>query len=221
MEILLTEDGSHTLFNEQFNEIYHSRRGALAESQHVYIKNGFKYFNQPQVNIFEVGFGTGLNAFLTLCGAEENNIEANYTGIELWPVAADLVEKLNFTELLNENKYSTYFKKLHEVSWNEAHKISPNFTLQKVQASLFEYTLPANNFHLIYFDAFGPAKQPEMWEVPVMQQMYDSLMPGGILVTYCSKSVFRKALEQVGFKVEKPAGPLGKREMVRAIKPVK
>jgi tRNA U34 5-methylaminomethyl-2-thiouridine-forming methyltransferase MnmC len=220
MEIILTEDGSHTIFNERFNEIYHSRRGALGESQHVYIRNGFKYFNQPQLSIFEVGFGTGLNAFLTLCEAEQYGVKVDYTSIELYPVDLDLITKLNFTELLKGNKYNDYFNTLHEVDWKTTHQISSNFTLQKVQESLFDYQLPANHFDLIYFDAFGPATQPEMWQAPLLQKMYDTLTPGGILVTYCSKSVFRRALEQVGFTVQKPSGPWGKREMVRAIKPI-
>ncbi|HWB63185.1 MAG TPA: tRNA (5-methylaminomethyl-2-thiouridine)(34)-methyltransferase MnmD [Chitinophagales bacterium] len=221
MQIITTSDGSHTLFSEQFNEIYHSRHGAIQESQHVFIKNGFDYLLQQgvtELSIFEVGFGTGLNAWLTLMEAAKAGLPVTYHTIELYPVSIDLIKELNYPALIENEKYRPPFHSMHLCTWDEEHEITPFFKFKKINASLLNYTLPIANCQLIYFDAFAPEHQPEMWTAEIMQKMYDILQPGGTLVSYCSKSLFQRALKQAGFSIEKLPGPPGKREMVRAIK---
>jgi len=221
MQIITTNDGSHTLYSPQFNEIYHSRHGAIPESKHVFIQHGLQHLIDKgfaEINIFEVGFGTGLNAILTLMVAQKAGVNINYQTIELYPVPMDVIKELNYPVLLENEKYRPPYHSMHLCTWNEQHSITPSFQFKKIQGSLFNSQLPTHFCHLIYFDAFAPEHQPEMWTPEVMQLMYNTLVPGGILVSYCSKSLFRRALMQVGFLVEKPPGPIGKREMVRALK---
>lgn len=221
MEIIKTGDGSHTLYSPQFNEIYHSRHGAVEESKHVFIKNGLQYLVEQgykEVRLFEVGFGTGLNAILTLVAAEEMDIKVHYETIELYPVPIAMVRELNYAALLHSEKYSAIYDSLHTSSWDAAHEIIPGFTFKKIHASLLDSQLTTDNFQLIYFDAFGPTHQAEMWTVDVMHKLYSVTAENGVLVCYSSKSAFRRALQDAGFVVSKPRGPHGKREMVRAEK---
>ena len=223
VQIITTEDGSHTIFSEQFNEIYHSTHGAIQESRHVFIESGLRYVQSHQttkepLHIFEVGFGTGLNALLTLIEAEKTGQQIRYETIEAFPVSLDLVKELNYTALLENKKYRVPFHSMHLSTWNEDHNITPNFTFKKIRDSLINCKLQTENCKLIYFDAFAPQIQPEMWTVEIMQKMYDMLEPGGILVSYCSKVSFQKALTEAGFSIEKIPGPPGKREMIRAKK---
>lgn len=221
MRIITTADGSHTLFSDEFNEIYHSQHGAIQESQHVFIQHGLEYvlslgLVQP-IHIFEVGFGTGLNALLTLIKAIELNVKVYYETVELCPVPLEVIKELNYTQLLQNEKYRPPFHSMHLSTWGTENIITPNFTLKKINVSLAEY--PKNrSFNLIYFDAFAPQYQPEMWTEEVFAKMNSLLNTGGVLVSYCAQSFFQKTLKQCGFKVEKLAGPPGKREMVRAIK---
>ncbi len=228
MQIITTADGSHTLFSEQFNEIYHSRHGAIEESRHVFIKSGLEYvLSSPLgedarkaegVHIFEVGLGTGLNAMLTMLEAEKRNIKLDYTAIELYPVDIEVIKALNYTQQLGyEYCYGPYHS-LHLVCWNETHQVTPHFAFKKIHDSLFTYNLPLNTYHLIFFDAFAYTHQPEMWRTEVFKKMYDAIVPNGILVTYSSKVVIQKAMKEAGFTIEKIPGPPGRREMVRAHK---
>jgi tRNA U34 5-methylaminomethyl-2-thiouridine-forming methyltransferase MnmC len=227
MKLLLTEDGSHTLFSEQFNEIYHSRHGAIQESNHVFIESGLKFLLEPgsptlvgeePVKIFEVGFGTGLNAWLTLIEAQKSSQQIYYEAIELHPVPIDLIKELNYTALIESEKYRPPFHSLHLCTWNEMHQISPFFSFKKLHGSMLDLQMTPEKFNLICFDAFAPEYQPEMWTIDVMQKMFDFLLSGGILVSYCAKSLFQRNLKAAGFDVEKLPGPPGKREMIRAHK---
>lgn len=221
MEIIKTGDGSHTLFSLQFNEIYHSRHGAIQEGKHVFIKHGLQYLVEQgtkEVHIFEVGFGTGLNAILTLIAAKELGVKVRYESIELYPVPFEIIEQLNYSAMLEDDAYRSLYYSMHQCSWNEAHDISEYFTLKKEEGSLLNYQPEPDNSQLIYFDAFAPEHQAEMWTTEVMKKLYDALQPNGILVSYCSKSMFQRALKEAGFSVGKLPGPPGKREMVCATK---
>ena len=223
MQIITTGDGSHTLFSEQFNEVYKSRHGAIEESKHVFMKEGLEYVlssrvGEEAVRIFELGFGTGLNAMLTMLEAEKRNIKIDYTTIELYPVDIDTIKALNYTQQLGyEYCYGPYHS-LHLVRWNETHQVTPHFAFKKIQDSVFNCQLPTTNYQLIYFDAFAYTHQPEIWSAEVFRKMYDALEPNGTLVTYSSKVVVRRAMEEAGFTIEKIPGPPGRREMVRAHK---
>lgn len=211
------------MFSEQFNEIYHSRHGAIQESKHVFIEAGLNTVLQglptaEPVKIFEVGFGTGLNALLTMLEAEKRDLKVSYTSIELYPVEIETIKALNYTDILGYQFCYGPYHSLHLVRWEEEHPVTTHFAFKKVKASLLEYELPAEAYHLIYFDAFAPEHQPEMWSATVFKKMYEALKPGGILVTYCSKSIVQKAMKEAGFSIEKLPGPPGKREMLRARK---
>lgn len=217
--LLVSSDGSHTLFSTEFQEHYHSLKGAVEESDHVFIRSGlevsFERFSEPELSIFEVGFGTGLNAFMTLLKMPSNK-KVFYESIELHPLGASVVNLLNYAAVLNES--DELFLKLHDVVWDEMVTIRDDFFLQKRQVKLQEFVFAKELYHLIYMDAFSPRKQPEMWAVPILEGFYHSLKPGGILVTYCAQGQFKRDLKAVGFDVETLPGPLGKKEMVRASK---
>ncbi len=216
--ILVTEDGSHTIAIPELGVTYHSKHGAIAESMHVFIEAGLVYCVEqnklPSIRIFEMGFGTGLNALLSYQFATTNAIPINYTGIDLHPLMAEEYEALNYDTQLNA---ADIFLKLHTCSWNREHILSPYFSIVKMQQSLLGFS-STEKFDLIYFDAFSPTDQPELWTGAVFGNLIALLNPNGILVTYCSKSIVRKAMQEAGFSVEKIPGPLGKREMVRAKK---
>ena len=227
MYIITTKDGSHSLFSEKYEEIYHSGNGALQESRHVFIHSGFEYAVQKfktvitaenPINIFEVGFGTGLNALLSLIAAEQKKVNVYYETIERYPVSLNVIGQLNYVQLLDEGGNGHLFQALHQSEWNAHHDISDRFAFKKNEQSFMEFQLSRDTFHVVYFDAFAPENQPEMWTLEVMQKIYASLVPGGVMVSYCSKSVFRKTLIEAGFLIEKLPGPPGKREMVRAVK---
>lgn len=218
-EIKITADGSHTLYLKSLDETYHSIHGAIQEAIHVYINAGFNYYkNRAQLNVLEVGFGTGLNAFLTYQESLKNNIEVNYTSIEAYPLQKESIDKLNYLSELNvAEKEIKLFNKLHEAKWNENEKITGSFSLTKLELMLQDFTRE-EQYDVIYFDAFGPRVQPELWETSILQQMFNALKVNGVLVTYCAKGSVKRALKEVGFKIESIPGPPGKREMTRAIK---
>jgi tRNA U34 5-methylaminomethyl-2-thiouridine-forming methyltransferase MnmC len=221
MYIITTKDGSHSLFSEKYEEIYHSGNGAIQESAHVFIHSGFEYAWQSfgsKLRIFEVGFGTGLNALLTVIEAQSRRVDVYYETIEQYPVPIEVIKELNYTAILENEKYRPPFHSMHLSNWNVVHSITPYFAFKKNQADFLKFEMPSDAFHLIYFDAFAPENQPEMWTVEVIKKLNQALEPNGILVSYCSKSAFRKTLAEAGFMVEKLPGPPGKREMVRAIK---
>ena len=218
MQIITTGDGSHTLFSEQFDEVYHSRHGAIVESKHVFIESGLNYFQTSEIKILEIGFGTGLNTLLTMLEAEKRNLKIDYTAIELFPVDIDTIKALNYTQQLGYEFCYGHYHSLHLVRWNEMHELTPFFNFKKINESIFTYPFALATYQLIYFDAFAPTHQPEMWTVEVFKKMFDALVVGGILVTYCSKVIVQKAMKEAGFVIEKIPGPPGRREMVRARK---
>ena len=217
--LLKTGDGSYTLHIPEWDEQYHSKHGAIAEALHVFIKEGLYHWSaknsSTELSIMEIGFGTGLNAFLSFVETEKSNFRIDYTGVEAYPLNLDVIQKLNYTSLLNASE--EIFLQLHDVSWEEKNSISENFKLTK-QRRLFSEINAENSFHLIYFDAFGIRVQPELWTEAIFQKMYNALKLNGVLVTYAANGNARRAMQSVGFSVERIPGPPGKKEMLRATK---
>ena len=220
-EIIITADGSHSISVPELNVAYHSIYGAITESLHVFIKAGlidsaiFEYIGVHQV--LEVGFGTGLNALLTLIEADKNKNRVYYTAIEPYPLKEEMISQLNYCEQLNLSEYKSRFERMHETEWEEMYEVSEFFRLTKTKRNVADFTTD-DLFDIIYFDAFAPAAQPELWTKEIFEKMYCLLKPGGILVTYCSKGAVRRAMIAAGFEVEKLPGPPRKREMLRAKK---
>lgn len=210
-----TTDGSQTLYSEQFNETYHSVNGAVTESMHVFIDAGFKAVVKNRLQVFEVGFGTGLNALLTLQEARKLNKDVRYHAIELFPVSNEVFEKLDYAVFTGEDK--DLFYAMHNSTWNTEIQLSPIFLLTKVNDNLLNYKHSAM-YDLVYFDAFSPAIQPELWGEEVFRRIYEHMNPDGILTTYCAKGIVRRTLQLLGFTTERLPGPPGKREMLRATK---
>lgn len=220
VQLIVTGDGSHSLKNEQLNETYHSTHGAIQESAHVFIKKGLAYLTtyfKGVPAVLEIGFGTGLNALLTLEFAESHRQPVYYETIETYPLGNHVVEQLNFARQLQRPDLVPVFKKLHEADWGGELQLTPNFNFLKRELSVHDY-VPTRQFNLIYFDAFAPSKQPEMWTLEVIKEMADVLVQGGILVTYCAQGQFKRNLNEAGFEVETLPGPPFKKEMVRAVK---
>jgi tRNA U34 5-methylaminomethyl-2-thiouridine-forming methyltransferase MnmC len=219
LKIIETHDGSHSLLNEQLNETYHSVHGALQESRYVFIQQGLAVVNRnlgkSAINILEVGFGTGLNAFLTAQSAADDGLTIHYTTLEAFPIEESIWSKLNYAESANSK---SLFERLHHADWDKSIEITSGFHLQKLHTTLQEVVLEKNQFDLIYFDAFAPNKQPEMWELSVLQKIADAMKSGGVFVTYCAKGQLKRDLNSLHLKVETLQGPPGKREMVRAVK---
>lgn len=217
----LTRDGSHTLLNAEFDETYHSRNGAWEESLYVFVRQGLEYRLRQKLQaclcIFEMGFGTGLNALLSLQYAHEHNQKIAYYSIESRPLSLALIHQLNYTERLTDTD-RTYFIQLHEVAWNQTVTISPFVSLHKIQLPFQQLqTLPAAD--LVFYDAFAPDKQPELWSKPVFEKLFQAMNPGAVWVTYSAKGQIRRDLKDVGFNVERLPGPPMKRHMLRAEKP--
>jgi len=219
LNLIITEDGSHSLQVPSLDETYHSSHGAIQESQHVFIKNGLQYWieknKQKKLSIFEVGFGTGLNALLTTLAASELGIKVNYQSIELYPLANEIFSKLNYSKLLGCDQQD--FERLHTSKWEVPLSITNHLTLHKTEAS-FQNFDPACTYDLIYFDAFAPSKQPEMWSYQMIEKCFNMLNANGVFVTYSAKGQLKRDLKQAGFSVESLPGPPGKFEMVRAVK---
>ena len=213
-QIKTTADGSTTLFIEEIDENYHSHHGAIQEAVHVFIKNGLEYLGTKKIRIFELGFGTGLNALLTLKRAKELGLDVEYLGLEAFPVELDLVSQLNYTELIG-GTYTDEFYHMHEADWNTPILLN-GFQLTKVDRKIQDFDTAGKKFDLIYFDAFGPRAQDEMWELPILLKMAEMLNPEGVLVTYCAQGQFKRHLKSLGFEIERLPGPPGKREMTRA-----
>ena len=211
-----TADGSHTLFVPEMDEHYHSVNGAVQESRHVFLRAGFDRMEQTAFHILEFGFGTGLNALLTLLEAEQNAKNVLYTSVEKYPLPSDIVEQLNYGELLS-SEASDVFGKLHRAAWDTDAVISPSFTLHKMLGD-YENCVWKDGVDLVYFDAFAPDKQPEVWTQQLFDRIYASMNPGGVMVTYCAKGAVRRMWQAAGFTVERLPGPPGKREMLRGTK---
>ncbi|MEL6255965.1 MAG: tRNA (5-methylaminomethyl-2-thiouridine)(34)-methyltransferase MnmD [Bacteroidota bacterium] len=211
---VISKDGSSTLFAPHFDEHYHSIHGAIQESMHVFIEAGLRAQKKQDIRIFEMGLGTGLNAVLTAIHMEERRI--HYTGIEAFPVADDLLAQLNYTKELGEEA-EMIFKKLHALPWEEIGELLPSFSLEKVRITLEKFS-SESAYDLIYFDAFAPSAQLELWSLEIFQKMFRLMNAGAVLVTYCAKGDVRRAMIAAGLRVEKIPGPPGKREMLRAWK---
>lgn len=214
-----TEDGSHSLFSEEFNVSYHSKFGAIQETKHVFIEAGLRYkaVLGKELRILDIGFGTGLNAFMTLLEAEKRGLSVDYTGVEAFPISKELSDKLNYPELTGHPEKEEIFRQLHSDNWGETVQYTETFKATKVKKKFQELDFK-ERFDIVYFDAFAPGSQPELWEAPVLQIMHDALVKGGVLVTYCAKGDVKRTLKAIGFEVEKLTGPPGKREMTRATK---
>jgi tRNA U34 5-methylaminomethyl-2-thiouridine-forming methyltransferase MnmC len=229
--IVTTADGSKTIHIEDWNEHYHSIHGAIQEANHVFIKHGLLFYidqcplersreviGEAQIlSILEIGFGTGLNAFLTMLKAEELKQNIKYSGVEAYPVLPEELQQLNYIEQLSAESWQEAFENFHQCPWEKEQSIAPHFQLTKQQKQ-FKDIQDIDAFDLIYFDAFGPRVQPELWTETMFQIMYQALKPHGVLVTYSAKGSVRRAMQSVGFLVEKLPGPPGKREMLRCTK---
>jgi len=217
-EFLITEDGSHTIYLPEMDEHYHSIHGAIQESEHIYIGQGFLQTSTNPISILEIGFGTGLNAYLTYSYARERNISVDYYSLEKYPLTKSEYLRLNYPKsIFPENE--AIFEKIHRVKWGSIQSISADFRLLKLRGDLLTYQfndLP--QYDLVYYDAFAPGKQPEMWTEEILQKVAASVKINGILVTYCAKGTVRRALSSAGFSMERIPGPIGKKEILRGKK---
>lgn len=216
-EIIITDDGSTTIRIPDWDENYHSTHGAIQEAKHVFIKNGLDIFkNQDSISILEIGFGTGLNAFITFLETV-NKEKVNYVGVEAYPISSEEIAQMNYVTELQATQYQVVFDKMHSCDWESQQKITDNFTLTK-RKQFFQDIVDKEQYDLIYFDAFGFPLQPELWSEAIFKKMYEALLPKGTLVTYACRSSIKNAMLSVGFSIEKLPGAPGKREMLRATK---
>ena len=222
-----TADGSITLYIPEMDEHYHSTNGAIIEALHVYVdaafKNRLSKGQEQCLNLLEIGFGTGLNAFLTMLEAEKTHRKVSYTTLELFPLSKDITSQLNYAEQVVEmlggdiDKLKELFDQIHNAAWNESVEITPFFTIEKRQIDLTEESLKGD-FDIVYYDAFAPDKQPDMWTEDVVEKVCDRVNKGGVLTTYCAKGIVRRGFRDQGFLMERLPGPPGKREMIRGTK---
>jgi tRNA U34 5-methylaminomethyl-2-thiouridine-forming methyltransferase MnmC len=218
MQIITTNDGSHTLYLPEIKEHYHSVNGAITESEYVYISNGYNFHKSQNPAVFEAGFGTGLNCLLTALQAEHDKRLTSYFAIEKFPLQKIITKQLNFGSLISENA-RLIFDKIHDCPWNEIYCVSEYFKLFKIEGDLIDINLtPFEKCDIIYFDAFGPDKQPEMWTPGIFRKIYSITSPGGLIVTYSAKGEVRRQLAACGFEMERLPGPPGKNQMLRGIK---
>ncbi len=217
-EVILTQDGSKTLYLPELNEQYHSLNGAVTESDFVFIDKGYKFHQKNDPVVFEVGFGTGLNCLLTAILAENEKRPTCYLSIEKYPLKTELIDELNYGNLISAEA-STIFKCIHSCEWNVSVNISPFFTLTKINDDLISTELAQlKEFDIVYFDAFGPDKQPEMWSPEVFHKIFSHCSDNAVFVTYSAKGEVRRRLSAAGFQMERLSGPPGKKEMLRGIK---
>jgi len=218
IKIIETGDGSQSLYHDALNETYHSTHGALTESQHVFIRHGLDYLKglgKEHVRILEVGFGTGLNALLVQAYAASNEtISVDYVTLEPLPLDAEIIAKLTYHEQIGNRVSKNDFLRLHDCNWGEAHQLAGNFNFTKHQATLQNFQA-TEGFDLVFYDAFAPSKQAEMWEFQLLEHLRSLMIPEAVLVTYCARGQFKRDLAALGMKVETLPGPPGKKEMVR------
>jgi tRNA U34 5-methylaminomethyl-2-thiouridine-forming methyltransferase MnmC len=217
LKAILTADGSSSLLNTSLNETYHSIHGAVQESLHVFIHHGLNYAlaQKSEIKILEVGFGTGLNAFLTLQQLDGTSYKVEYTTIEAFPIEEAIWQKLNYA---NSETSKEWFNEIHRAPWGEWATTTSSFKLLKLHTTLQQVSLESQHYNVVYFDAFAPNKQPEMWTLPMLKKIADAMTVDGAFVTYCAKGQLKRDLQSLSLKVEALPGPPGKREMVRAIK---
>lgn len=215
--IIQTRDGSTTIHIEEWDECYHSRFGAIQEAQHVFIKKGLSLFENKSVSVLEIGFGTGLNAFITFLEYPKFNQTIHYVGVEAYPISIKEAASMNYVAELNVENQRAVFEKLHQCNWEDATILSADFVFTK-RKQFFADIDDIEKFDLIYFDAFGYDVQPELWTVTIFEKMYKALKTNGVLVTYAARGVIKRNMTEAGFTVEKQEGAPGKREMFRARK---
>ncbi len=219
-QLFTTADGSHSLLSGQYDVSFHSRFGAIGETRHVFIQAALlhKALHQSQLAVLGMGFGTGLNAYMSLLAAVQQHLQIDYHAIEAFPIDPLQARQLNYPRLLEADPLGSYFYQLHDCPWDIPQPISPNFTFTKRKMH-FENIPFDQSFDIIYYDAFAPDAQPELWTESMLARCFKALLPGGVLTTYCAKGAVKRALKAVGFELESLAGPPGKREMTRATKP--
>jgi tRNA U34 5-methylaminomethyl-2-thiouridine-forming methyltransferase MnmC len=216
---ILTADGSHSFYIEALNEHYHSVHGAIQESRHVFIEAGLLRFPAgSHISLLEIGFGTGLNAWLTALLCRSGKYTVEYDAVEAWPVLPEEAASLNYPDLVGEKEMRPLFLHLHDCPWDRPVAISSDFSLRKFGMELQSFEPDPGRYDLIYYDAFAPGVQPEMWAEDIFHKLYKSMRPGGSLVTYCAKGTVKRAMQSAGFTVQGMPGPKGKREMTRASK---
>jgi tRNA U34 5-methylaminomethyl-2-thiouridine-forming methyltransferase MnmC len=220
IKIVISEDGSNTLYLPHLNETYHSLHGAVQESEHVFLKQGLMYFAQKskKMTVLEVGFGTGLNALLTYRLALNEGMQIDYHTIEAFPLPEQIVKQLNYPAIFSAEKLDEFFQYLHSCAWEKDHRLGADFIFHKYLIKLEDFNPPELKADVVFYDAFAPGKQPEMWELDKFEKIYALMNPGGILVSYCASGQFKRNLKAAGFKVESLPGPPGKKEMTRAEK---
>ncbi len=221
-EIITTGDGSKTIHIPEWNEQYHSKHGAIQEARHVFLETGLQHYvtqhpERESIAILEIGFGTGLNALLTYFKAQDLGIEINYTGVEGFPVSLEEAVAMDYASQLDNGNAVAVYTKLHAIPYGNQERVSNDFQLEKRQHK-FEDIEDVATFDLVYFDAFGPRVQPDLWTEAIFSKMFTALKSGGVLTTYCAQGAARRAMQAVGFEVERLPGPPGKREMLRATK---
>ena len=216
-EIIKTLDGSTTIHLPEWDECYHSKHGAIQEAYHVFIRNGLYLMDEKKISILEIGFGTGLNAFITLLEAQKNNLSIDYTGVEAYPVTKAEALIMNYCQELKAEAFESEYEKMHDCTWEEKHAFNSQFSLTK-RKQFFQDIQDKNTFDLIYFDAFGFRVQPELWSTEIFRNMFEALKDNGVLVTYAARGVVKRSMQEVGFIVKKVPGPPGKREMMVGFK---
>lgn len=216
--LILTKDGSNTLYSKVFAETYHSKNGAISESEHVFIQSGLAYIHlqQMHVSILEIGFGTGLNAILSYLYAQKKECNISYTAIEPFPINMDCVKELNFSSILTNDEQRLVFEQMHQSQAGESLQYD-NFSFVRYQEKLSSF-ITEKTFSLVYYDAFSPNTQPEMWTNDVFEHLHSMMQTGAVLVTYCAKGAVKRILKSLGFSLHRLPGANGKREMIRAVK---
>ena len=220
-EIRTTNDGSKTLYINELNENYHSHHGALQEAEHVFIKNGLILVKDYEINILELGFGTGLNVLVTIneyLKTDKNHI-INYFTLEKYPINDSEIENLAYFDHFDNPELKNIYQKIHQTEWEKPVEIMKGFHLKKIQCDFFDLkNIDLPKINLVYFDCFGARVQPDLWEKPLFKMVSDKMSKNGLLTTYSSKGSVRRILKELNFKVEKKQGPPGKREMINAVK---